>query len=45
VLEWAGERVVVVAGDARNFKITTPQDLRRAATLLSESGSGSRADG
>jgi 2-C-methyl-D-erythritol 4-phosphate cytidylyltransferase len=45
VLEWAGERVVTVNGDPRNFKITTPQDLHRAATLLSESGSGSRADG
>jgi 2-C-methyl-D-erythritol 4-phosphate cytidylyltransferase/2-C-methyl-D-erythritol 2,4-cyclodiphosphate synthase len=45
VLEWAGERVVTVDGDPRNFKITTQQDLDRATALLAASGSVSNADG
>jgi 2-C-methyl-D-erythritol 4-phosphate cytidylyltransferase len=34
VLEKAGERVVVVPGDARNLKITTPDDLVVAEAIL-----------
>lgn len=34
VVGWAGGRIVVVPGDPRNFKITTPDDLLRADALL-----------
>ena len=34
LVEAAGGRVVVVPGDPRNFKITTPADLAVAAALL-----------
>lgn len=34
VLERAGERVVIVPGDARNLKITTPDDLLVAQAIL-----------
>jgi 2-C-methyl-D-erythritol 4-phosphate cytidylyltransferase len=33
LLEVCGYRVAAVEGEARNFKITTPEDLRRAAQL------------
>lgn len=39
-LEWAGYRVSAVAGDARNFKITTPEDLARAELVASELARG-----
>ncbi|HYF12451.1 MAG TPA: 2-C-methyl-D-erythritol 4-phosphate cytidylyltransferase [Actinomycetota bacterium] len=32
-LEWAGYAVGVVPGDAANFKVTTAEDLRRAAAI------------
>lgn len=38
VLEWAGYRVGVIAGEPDNFKITTPEDLERAEALLRSSG-------
>ena len=34
LLEWAGGQIKIVSGDIRNFKITTPEDLRLAETLL-----------
>lgn len=34
VLEAAGGKTAVVEGDRRNIKITTPEDLRRAAEIL-----------
>ena len=34
VVEAIGSRVVVVEGEVGNFKITTPEDLRRAEALL-----------
>lgn len=34
VMEWAGHAVVVVDGDPANVKLTTPQDLQRAADDL-----------
>jgi 2-C-methyl-D-erythritol 4-phosphate cytidylyltransferase len=34
LVEWAGGKVQVVLGDARNFKITTPEDLRLAEVML-----------
>jgi 2-C-methyl-D-erythritol 4-phosphate cytidylyltransferase len=34
LLEWAGGTVKIVVGDARNFKITTPEDLQLAEALL-----------
>jgi 2-C-methyl-D-erythritol 4-phosphate cytidylyltransferase len=37
LLEWAGEKVKIVPGDARNFKITTPEDLQLAEALLKPS--------
>ncbi|MGH7162301.1 MAG: 2-C-methyl-D-erythritol 4-phosphate cytidylyltransferase [Planctomycetota bacterium] len=33
-MEALGEPVAVVAGDPRNMKITTPDDLARAESLL-----------
>jgi 2-C-methyl-D-erythritol 4-phosphate cytidylyltransferase len=33
-VEWAGHRVRIVAGDERNLKVTTPDDLRYAEILL-----------
>ena len=35
VLEWAGRPVAIVQGDARNLKVTRPEDLARAASLHS----------
>jgi 2-C-methyl-D-erythritol 4-phosphate cytidylyltransferase len=35
--ERAGARVVVVAGDPRNLKVTTPDDLQRAESLYRQS--------
>lgn len=37
LLEWAGGSVKIVAGDARNFKITTPEDLQLAEAILRQS--------
>lgn len=34
MFEWAGLRVVTVAGEETNFKITTPADLLRAEAVL-----------
>jgi 2-C-methyl-D-erythritol 4-phosphate cytidylyltransferase len=34
LVEWAGGRIRIVPGDARNFKITTPEDLQLAEALL-----------
>lgn len=34
MFEWAGLRVVAVAGEETNFKITTPADVCRAAAIL-----------
>lgn len=43
LLEWAGGVVKIVAGDARNFKITTPEDLQLAEAILKHFGErGSR---
>lgn len=43
LLEWAGGGVKIVAGDARNFKITTPEDLQLAEAILKQAGGdGSR---
>jgi 2-C-methyl-D-erythritol 4-phosphate cytidylyltransferase len=39
-IEWAGGGVRIVDGEARNFKITTADDLARADALLSRSGRG-----
>jgi 2-C-methyl-D-erythritol 4-phosphate cytidylyltransferase len=36
VVEWAGHGVRVVAGDRRNLKVTTPDDLRYAEALLGQ---------
>lgn len=36
VAEWAGLEVALVPSQASNFKITTPEDLARAAQLLDE---------
>lgn len=33
-IEWAGEHPIVVSGDWRNIKITTPEDLERAKVFL-----------
>jgi 2-C-methyl-D-erythritol 4-phosphate cytidylyltransferase len=38
VVEAAGGTVVVVTGATDNFKITTPEDLERAATVLATRG-------
>jgi len=37
LVEWAGGRVVMVEGDYRNLKITTPEDLVLAEALLAHS--------
>ena len=36
VIEWAGGDVRVIAGEARNIKITTPADLDRAERIASD---------
>ena len=36
VLEWAGEKVIVISGEKNNFKLTTPADINRAKKLLRE---------
>lgn len=36
LVERAGGRVVVVDGSPENFKVTTPEDARRAAAILAE---------
>ena len=38
LLERAGERVVIVPGDARNLKVTAPEDLTIAEALLTARG-------
>lgn len=38
LIEKIGGRVQIVPGERRNFKITTPDDLRLAEALLSQSG-------
>jgi 2-C-methyl-D-erythritol 4-phosphate cytidylyltransferase/2-C-methyl-D-erythritol 2,4-cyclodiphosphate synthase len=42
LLEWAGERVVVVRGEARNTKITTAADLAAAQREAVGDGGGDR---
>lgn len=42
LVERLGERVVVIEGDARNIKITTPGDLAQARKLLGVGGPGER---
>lgn len=37
LVEWSGGRVVMVEGDSRNLKITTPDDLLLAGALLGQS--------
>jgi 2-C-methyl-D-erythritol 4-phosphate cytidylyltransferase len=34
LLEWAGASIRTVAGEPRNFKVTTPEDLARADRIL-----------
>ena len=41
VVEWAGGDVSVIEGEVDNIKITTPEDLARAAAIASRRGSGS----
>ena len=41
VVEWAGGDVSVIDGEVDNIKITTPEDLPRAAAIASRRGSGS----
>ena len=36
LLEWAGASIRTVAGERRNFKITTPEDLARADRILGD---------
>ena len=36
LLEWAGASIRTVAGEPRNFKITTPEDLARADRILGD---------
>lgn len=38
LLEWAGGKVKIVPGEARNFKITTPEDLQLAEAILRAGG-------
>jgi len=38
VLERAGIRVAIVPGDARNVKITTPEDLALVEAMMTSSG-------
>jgi 2-C-methyl-D-erythritol 4-phosphate cytidylyltransferase/2-C-methyl-D-erythritol 2,4-cyclodiphosphate synthase len=40
LLEWAGYRVRAVPGEPGNFKVTSPEDLARAATLLARAAGG-----
>jgi 2-C-methyl-D-erythritol 4-phosphate cytidylyltransferase len=40
LVEAAGYTVAVVEGEIQNFKITTPEDVRRAEQILSERGEG-----
>ena len=40
VVEWAGGDVSVIDGEVDNIKITTPEDLARAAAIASRRGSG-----
>ena len=40
LVEAAGYSVAAVEGEIQNFKITTPDDLRRAEQILSERGEG-----
>jgi len=40
LVEAAGYSVAAVEGEIQNFKITTPEDLRRAEQILSERGEG-----
>ncbi|MGE3334033.1 MAG: bifunctional 2-C-methyl-D-erythritol 4-phosphate cytidylyltransferase/2-C-methyl-D-erythritol 2,4-cyclodiphosphate synthase [Rhodospirillaceae bacterium] len=44
VLERAGQRVITVAGDETNIKVTTMDDLARANAMLSETRTGSGFD-
>lgn len=39
IAEWAGIEVQLTPGDTRNFKITHPEDFRRAERLLGEEAS------
>ena len=41
VVEWAGGDVSVIEGEVDNIKITTPEDLARAAAIASRRGAGS----
>jgi 2-C-methyl-D-erythritol 4-phosphate cytidylyltransferase len=36
LLEWAGHRVIVVAGDPANLKVTTAEDVRRAEAAIAQ---------
>ncbi len=40
VVEWAGGDVSVIDGEVDNIKITTPEDLARAAVIASRRGAG-----
>jgi len=40
LLEWAGYRVRAVAGEPGNFKMTSPEDLGRAETVLTRAAGG-----
>ncbi len=44
VLERAGQRVITVAGDETNIKVTTMDDLARVNAMLSETRTGSGFD-
>ncbi len=41
VVEWAGGDVSVIDGEVDNIKITTPEDLARAAVIAGRRGAGS----
>jgi len=41
VVEWAGGDVSVIDGEVDNIKVTTPEDLARAAAIASRRGLGS----
>ena len=46
LMEWHGERVTTVEGDPLAFKITTPMDLRLAASIVADAEAGANgADG
>jgi 2-C-methyl-D-erythritol 4-phosphate cytidylyltransferase/2-C-methyl-D-erythritol 2,4-cyclodiphosphate synthase len=36
LVEWAGHGIATLPGEPANFKITTSEDLARAATLVGE---------